>query len=205
MKRLLLFILILMVLLTSCNFSPKEKILYKDKRVLSKIEKTYEKYNGYKCKANIKIISGETESIYLIEETYNKPNKYKLEILKPKESKGIIILNTDDKVFVEHPSINQSISLVTIKSLNKQMLIGGFYENISKASTISTQEINNEEYLTFEFELEEKNKYRDSARIWIEKKNYTPYKLNIFDDSGALQVEITYENFKFIRNLKTKL
>ena len=194
-----------MVLLTSCNFSSKEKILYKDKRVLSKIEKTYEKYNGYKCKANIKIISGETESIYLIEETYNKPNKYKLEILKPKESKGIIILNTDDKVFVEHPSINQSISLITIKSLNKQMLIGGFYENISKSNTISTQEINNEEYLTFEFKLEEKNKYSDSAKIWIEKKNYTPYKLNIFDESGALQVEITYENFKFTKSLKKKI
>lgn len=188
--------------MTSCNFSYNKNITYKDKRVLSKIEKSYEKYKGYKCKANIKIISGGTESMYLIEETYTKPNKYKLEILKPKESKGIIILNTNDKVFVEHPSINQSISLVTIKSLNKQMLIGGFYENISKTRTISSEEIDNEEYLTFEFKLEEKNKYRDSAKIWIKKKNYIPYKLNIFDDNGALQVEITYENFKFTKSLK---
>lgn len=194
-----------MILLTSCNFSYNNKITYKDKRVLSKIEKTYEKYKGYKCRANIKIISGGAESIYLIEETYSKPNKYKLEILKPKESKGIIILNTDDKVFVEHPSINQSISLVTIKSLNKQMLIGGFYENLSKTDKISIQEINNEEYLTFDFKLEEKNKYRDSARIWIRKKSYIPYKLNIFDENGSLQVEITYEDFKFTRSLKKKL
>lgn len=205
LKRLLLLILSTMILLSACNFSYNKKLPYKDKRVLSKIEKTYEKYKGYKCKANIKIISGETESIYLIEETYNKPNKYKLEILKPKESKGIIILNTDDKVFVEHPSINQSISLVTIRSLNKQMLIGGFFENISKVNKIDVQEINNEEYFTFEFKLEEKNRYRDSARIWLRKKGFIPYKLNIFDDSGSLQVEITYENFKFIKNLKTKL
>lgn len=194
-----------MILLTSCNFSYNKKIPYKDKRVLSKIEKTYEKYKGYKCRANIKIISGGKESIYLIEETYSKPSKYKLEILKPKESKGIIILNTNDKVFVEHPSINQSISLVTIKSLNKQMLIGGFFENISKTSNISTQEVNNEEYLIFDFKLEEKNKYRDSAKIWIKKKGYIPHKLNIFDESGSLQVEITYENFKFTRSLKKKL
>jgi len=79
-----------MVLLTSCKFSYNNKLPYKDKRVLSKIEKTYENCNGYKCKANVKIISEETESIYLIEEIYTKPNKYRLEILKPKESKGII-------------------------------------------------------------------------------------------------------------------
>ncbi|MGJ0845071.1 LolA family protein [Tissierella praeacuta] len=205
MKRLLLFILITMVLLTSCKFSYNNKLPYKDKRVLSRIEKTYENCNGYKCKANVKIISEETESIYLIEETYTKPNKYRLEILKPKESKGIIILNTDDKIFVEHPSINQSISLITIKSLNKQMLMGGFYEKLSNANKINTEKINGEEYLTLEFKLEERNKYRDSAKVLIKKKGFTPYRLSIFDESGGLHVEITYENFKFTKGLKKKL
>ncbi len=194
-----------MVLLTSCKFSYNNKLPYKDKRVLSRIEKTYENCNGYKCKANVKIISEETESIYLIEETYTKPNKYRLEILKPKESKGIIILNTDDKIFVEHPSINQSISLITIKSLNKQMLMGGFYEKLSNANKINTEKINGEEYLTFEFKLEERNKYRDSAKVLIKKKGFTPYRLSIFDESGGLHVEITYENFKFTKGLKKKL
>ncbi|WP_143154890.1 LolA family protein [Tissierella praeacuta] len=194
-----------MVLLTSCKFSYNNKLPYKDKRVLSRIEKTYENCNGYKCKANVKIISEETESIYLIEETYTKPNKYRLEILKPKESKGIIILNTDDKIFVEHPSIKQSISLITIKSLNKQMLMGGFYEKLSNANKINTEKINGEEYLTFEFKLEERNKYRDSAKVLIKKKGFTPYRLSIFDESGGLHVEITYENFKFTKRLKKKL
>jgi len=194
-----------MVLLTSCKFSYNNKLPYKDKRVLSRIEKTYENCNGYKCKANVKIISEETESIYLIEETYTKPNKYRLEILKPKESKGIIILNTDDKIFVEHPSIKQSISLITIKSLNKQMLMGGFYEKLSNANKINTEKINGEEYLTFEFKLEERNKYRDSAKVLIKKKGFTPYRLSIFDESGGLHVEITYENFKFTKSLKKKL
>ncbi|WP_313756136.1 hypothetical protein [Tissierella sp.] len=194
-----------MVLLTSCKFSYNNKLPYKDKRVLSKIEKTYENCNGYKCKANVKIISEETESIYLIEEIYTKPNKYRLEILKPKESKGIIILNTDDKIFVEHPSINQSISLITIKSLNKQMLMGGFYEKLSNANKVNTEKINGEEYLTFEFKLEERNKYRDSAKVLIKKKGFTPYRLSIFDESGGLHVEITYENFKFTKSLKKKL
>ncbi len=205
LKRLLLFILGGMILLTSCNWNKKDNsLLSKDKRILSKIERTYEKYKGYKCKANIKILTGDSESTYLIEETYDKPDKYKLEILKPKESKGIIILNTDNKIFVEHPSIEQSISLVTIKSLNKQLLIGGFFENIKEVNKVNYEMIDNEEYLVFDFKLEEKNKHRDTAKIWIKKKGFTPNKLNIFDDSGTLRVEIMYENFKFLRGIKKK-
>lgn len=181
-----------MVLLTSCNWS-------NNRRVISKIERTYEKHKGYKCEANIRIFSGEKESIYLIEETYDKPNKYKLEILSPKESKGIIILNTDDKVFVEHPSIDQSISLVTIKTINSQLLVGDFFEEISKVKLIDTEEINKEDYLVFDFKLKEQNKYRKSARIWIKKKGHTPHKLNIYDEKGSVQVEIAYEEFKFTK------
>lgn len=182
--------LIIILLLTSCTWA-------KDKRIISKIEKTYEKQKGYKCKANIRIISDNSESIYLIEETYSKPNKYKLEVISPKESKGIIILNTDDKIFVEHPSIDQSISLVTIKSINNQLLIKDFFERLSKAKYLTTEKINKVDYLVFEFKLDKKNKYRHSGKIWLKKKGYQPYRLIIYDDSEKIQVEINYENFKF--------
>lgn len=182
----------MMVLLTSCIGS-------RDEKIISKIEKAYDEYKGYKCRANIRIISGEEESTYLIEESYTSSEEYRLEILAPKESKGIIILNTNDKIFIEHPSIEQSISLIAVKSLNKQLVIGDFFEDIYRANLIGTEEIDNTEYLVFEFELEDQNKYRDTAKIWIKRKGFTPYKLNIYDDSDKLIVEITYENFKFTK------
>ena len=195
MKRLLLFILITMILLTSCTWS-------KDTRIISKIEKNYNKYNGYKCQANIRTTTGKNESTYLIEESYEKPNKYKLEIIEPKESKGMIILNMENEISIEHPSIDQSLSIVTVNSLNNQMLIGDFYERINKAKLINRENINGDEYLVFEIKLEEKNKHRNSARVWLKKKGYTPYKLTVLDDSGALKVEIIYKQFKFVRRLK---
>lgn len=195
MKKIILFLLIPMMLLTSCTWS-------KDSRIISQIEKNYGKYKGYKCQANIRTITGEKESTYLIEESYEKPNKYKLEILEPKKSKGIITLNIGNEVSVEHPSIDESISLVTINSLNNQMLIGDFYEKINKSKLINTEEINGDEYLVFEVKLDEKNKHRHSARVWLKKKGYTPYKLSMLDESGALKVEIIYSKFKFIKGLK---
>ncbi|NLV88391.1 MAG: outer membrane lipoprotein-sorting protein [Tissierellia bacterium] len=192
MKRILLLMLIISISLTSCSWS-------RDEKIFSKIEKAYDEYKGYKCRANIRIISGEVESTYLIEETYSSSEEYRLEILEPKESKGIIILNTDDKIFIEHPSIEQSISLVAVKSLNKQLVIGDFFEDIYRASLIGSEEIDNSEYLVFELDLEDQNRYRDTAKIWIKNKSFVPYKLNIYDDSDKLIVEIIYESFKFIK------
>lgn len=197
MKKLLVVILVITFILTSCTWSTDGSFFSKEKRILSKIEKNYDKYKGYKCKADISFVNGDKKSKYTIEEKYIRPDKYKLEILEPKESKGIIILNTEDKIYIEHPSIKQSISLITVKSLNKQMLVGDFFENISKAKMLNNQEIDGEEYLVFEFSLKEKNKYRNSGKIWIKEKKLIPYKLNIFDEQGAIQVEIIYDNFKF--------
>ncbi len=189
----------LALILAACTVSTDKSIFSKEKRILSKIEKNYNKYKGYQCKADIKFFTGDKKSIYTIEEKYIRPDKYKLKILSPRESKGIIMLNTDDKVYIEHPSIDKSISLVTMKSLNKQMLVGDFFENISHATMLKNQIIDKKEYYVFEFSLIEKNKYRDSGRIWVEKRKLIPYKLNIFDKQGSIQVEINYDKFKFTK------
>ena len=192
--------LVIIILLTGCNSKNNQNTLNKDKKLLSKIEKAYENYDGYKCRANIRIISGDTVSEYTIEETYNKANDYRLEILSPNESKGIVILNTDDKIFVEHPSINQSISLVAIRSINNQMLVGDLLNNLQNVESITRDEINGKEHIVFQLNIDEKNKYRDLVKIWIRKKDFVPYKLNVLDHNGLLQMEITYEDFKFLKN-----
>lgn len=199
LKKLLLFVLIIAIITSSCTWSKETNFLSKEKRITSRIEKKYYKYKGYTCKANMKFFSGEKNSKYVIREKYSSPDKYRLQILEPKESKGIIILNTKGKVFIEHPSINQSISLVSIKSLNKQMLIGDFYENMSQAKMLTSERINNKKYLVFEFELKERNKYRSYGKVWIDRKNYTPYKLKVYDENSSVQVEITYDKFRFVK------
>jgi len=138
------------------------------------------------------------ESKYLIEEEYMGPDEYRLEILEPKESRGITIQYREDKIFIEHPSIEQSISLTTIKSLNDQLIIGDFFENISMATYEGTEKIDKTEYLLFSYDLGNKNRYRDSAQVWIKKKAFTPYKLNILDDNDKLIIEIIYDDFEFI-------
>lgn len=186
-------------LLTACSFSDDKDITYKETKIISRISKGYDKYQGYECRANIKINSDDMETNYLIDEKYDKPGSYKMEILKPKESQGIIILNTNDKIFVEHPSINQHISLLSIKSLNKQLIIGEFFENLDNIDKFELETIDEIEYYVFTFELTEKNKYREFAKVWVTKKNHIPFRMQIMDENNSQQIEITYEKFKFIK------
>ena len=197
LKRIIIFTLIILLLLPSCSWS-------KEKRIIENIEKTYKKYEGYICLAEINMKINEVESKYLIEEEYISAAEYKLEILEPKESRGITIQYTDDKIFIEHPSIEQSISMAAIKSLNDQLTIGDFFENISNATLKGTEKIDSIEYLIFNYDLPNKNKYKDSAKVWIKKKGFTPYKLNILDDNDKLIIEIIYDDFKFLEKDKNK-
>ena len=79
------------------------------------------------------------------------------------------------------------------------MLIGDFYENMSQAKMLNSEKIDNKKYLVFEFDLKDTNKYRSYGRIWIDNRNYTPYKLNVYDEKGSIQVEITYDKFRFVK------
>lgn len=197
MKRIIIFTLVILLLLPSCSWS-------KEKRIIENIEKTYKKYEGYTCLSEINMEINEVESKYLVEEEYISPVEYKLEILEPKESRGITIQYIEDKIFIEHPSIEQSISMAAIKSLNNQLTIGDFFENISKAILESTEKIDNVEYYKFNYGLPNKNRYKNSAKVWIKKKGFAPYKLNILDDNDKLIIEIIYDDFKFIEKDKNK-
>ena len=192
MKKLLLLLLLSMFLLTSCNQVSEDKIF-------DELGKSIENYDGYNCISNFKITMDGKESIYIIDESYSKPDKYSLEILKPEESKGCIITYEGNKVFLKNPSIEQSISIKPAKELNRELFIGGFFEKVSSAKYLGIDVIDEKEYYTFEIDINEKNKYTNMQKVWLNKKDFTPHKLNILDENGELRVEVIYENFKFTK------
>lgn len=199
MKKLLVLICLTIIIILLFFYLKQGDLINNEKKILGKIEKKYGQYQGYLCQTSMVLYSGEEDSKYLLEEKYNSPNNYEFKIIEPEESEGITIINTKDKVFIEHPSIDKSISFSSIQSLNNQMLLGLFYENISQARLLGEEEVNRKRYLIFELELEEKNKYRNAVEIWIDKRDYIPYEMYIYNMEGVREVKITYHQFKFTK------
>ena len=125
-------------------------------------------------------------------------NSYKLEILEPPESQGMTIERFEEKIVIDHKAINQSITMDSNNSLENQPYFGEFFTNASKSHFNQREKMEGEKYLIFDYELKIKNKYFNSAKIWINEKTFFPYKLNIYDDNDKIVVEILYEDFIYL-------
>ncbi len=193
MRRLLLSIIVFTLILTSCSFNSED-------RILDKLEKHLDKYTGYKTELQMKTIMDDKENIYRMKESYTLGGKYRLEIIEPSESNGIIIEYDGDKIYIQHATIKESIELNSIKKFDQGLLIGRFLRKRDNIDYIEEKEIDNEKYYVFYNDVDEKNKYNTKQVIYLRKKDFKPYMLNILDSNNEPRVIIKYDNFEFTKD-----
>jgi outer membrane lipoprotein-sorting protein len=193
LRRLLLSIIVFTLILTSCSFNSED-------RILDKLEKHLDKYTGYKTELQMKTIMDDKENIYRMKESYTLGGKYRLEIIEPSESNGIIIEYDGDKIYIQHATIKESIELNSIKKFDQGLLIGRFLRKRDNIDYIEEKEIDNEKYYVFYNDVDEKNKYNTKQVIYLRKKDFKPYMLNILDSNNEPRVIIKYDNFEFTKD-----
>lgn len=196
MKRrflVIIFSIFLVLIFTSCTRSEND-------RLQRKIEKAFDKFEGYETETEINITMGESKSYYKTKEKYSINEDYKIEILEPKESKGITIEYIDDDIVINHISISQSVTLKNLKTFDKGYLIGEFFQNLSEIKSIKEEVIDNKELYVLQFKVINENKYNKEQIIYLDKKDFTPYMLNILDEDKVPRVIVKYKKFKYIKN-----
>ncbi|WFA09121.1 hypothetical protein [Tissierella sp. Yu-01] len=196
MKKLLLSIIIILISVTilSCNFHSED-------RILKKLEKHLDKYTGYNTELQMKTLMDNKEEEYKMKESYTLGGKYRLEIIEPSDSQGIIIQYDGDKIYIQHATIKESIEINSIKKFDQGLLIGKFFRDRDRdnVKSIDEQEIDGEKYYVFHNKVEDKNKYNREQIIWLKKKDFKPYMLNILDANNEPRVIIKYKNFDFTK------
>lgn len=194
MKRLLLSITIILISvnIVSCNFHSED-------RILKKLEKHLDKYTGYNTELQLKTIMDNNEEVYKMKESFTLGGKYRLEIIEPSDSHGIIIEYDGDKIYIQHATIKESIEINSIKKFDQGLLIGKFLRDRDNVKSIDEQEIDGEKYYVFHNKVEDKNKYNKEQIIWLKKKDFKPYMLNILDANNEPRVIIRYKDFDFIK------
>ncbi|MBC8589737.1 hypothetical protein [Wansuia hejianensis] len=191
MKRILLLILTCFVFLTGC--------MQDNTRIINKIKNNYDKSIGYETEAEISINTDSKESQYRVKEKHIKGDKSKLEFIKPNTSKGITIEYEKDKIFLNHASIKQSISLRTIKKLDKGILLEEFFEDMQSIRGINKEKIGNREYYVINYTSKSRNKYNKEKIIYLEKRALKPYMMKVIDKNNNTRATIRYKKFKYIK------
>lgn len=194
MKRFLLFLMIILLFTVSCTID-------KEARIIKKLEKRLEDYNGYKTTTQIKIITDNKKSLYTIDESYIGED-INLKIMEPEISSGITIKYENNNIFLENSSISQSISLKAIKSLNKDLIVGELYRNINIMNSIEEENVEGINCYKIKCKLKEKNKYNSRKIIYLKKKDFSPLLMKILDQEDKERVIIKYKNFNFLKNEK---
>ncbi len=190
-KFLLITITLLSILLLSCTLD--------DADIIENIDKKFNENIGYEARFEMTIFNDSKETIYKMREKYVHHDIISLEILEPSESSGITIEYKDDKIFLNHATIRQSITLKTVKDFDKGILLISFFENLDAVNSIDRQEFDGEDYYIIEYSSDEENRYNNRRYIFLDKKKLEPYKMEIMDEDGNTRVSITYEEFNYKR------
>lgn len=186
------FLLFILSLLISCKEPTDEEVFYE-------IQKSFNQMDSYSCISNITVYGNKSSKTYKEKHIFKRPNKYIIEVIEPEESKGCLTVYNGQQAWLYHPGIDQSIVIKDFKeSPEENMFLGYFLKNIvtTEDVKIKSETIDNDEFLVVTIQLPGNNKYRYMEELWINKRNFIPYKLVVYDNKGNIQVEAIYSQFK---------
>lgn len=190
MRKIVLTIFLLSIILAGCSFS--------EERTVKKIEKQFNKCEGYESLLDIEVIMDRNKSLYKMKEKHKKDGKTIVKIIYPDKNDEIILEYLEDKIIINNTIIEQSITLNDFKDLNKGFLVKDIVTDLKKLKFIEEKKIDDKKYFAFDYPIEDKNKYNHKKIILFDKKELIPFSLEILDSEGVTRTNIFYNNFKFL-------
>lgn len=191
---LLLFLIIILIFTYGCS-SPIEK----EEDVFYEAQKYFNKMETYRCIADVRVKGNKDTESYKSKHVFKKPDKYVIEFLEPSENQGNIVLFDGKQAWLYNKQINESFILKDFEQkADRNLFVGHFLKNVltNEEVKMNFDEIDGKKYLVLETEIPGNNKYRNKEKIWIDRDNYQPHKLNVLDINGEVSIEVTYTEFK---------
>ena len=166
-----------------------------------KIEKNILDINSYELTANITIESNKNTNVYEIKESCVKDNNvFKQEILEPENIRGISFTYDGTNLKIENTNLNlnkiyENYSYIGENTITLMSFINDYME--SNESNISETE--NE--IIMETKMKNGTKYISYKKLYVNKSNGNPIKLEIQDVTQKTSIYILYNEVK-INNLQ---
>lgn len=190
--RLLIFLALILTFTYGCSKPSEKDAFYEAQKFFNNME-------TYRCIADVRVRGNKDFESYKLKHVFKKPDKYVIEILEPLENKGNIALYDGKQAWLYNKEIDESFIIKDFEqSLDKSLFVGFFLRSILTSENIgmSFENTDGEKHLVLEVEIPGNNKYRSKERLWVNTKNYYPYKLTVLDKDGEISVEVIYSEFK---------
>lgn len=156
--------------------------------------------SSYEAQIEVEVKSNKNYNKYIMNQKYAEPNIYKQEILEPSNIKNLIITYDGKNLKIENSKINLNELYENYNCITENFLyITSFVENYKKDNNSICIEENNQ--IIMEANNNINNKYATYKKLYINKEDGKPIKMEILDINKNIIVNIKYNEIK-INNVK---
>lgn len=152
------------------------------------------KIKSYELIAEINIKSNKNENGYTIKQTYINPDFSSQEVIKPENIKGIKIVREKNQLKIENTSLNLTKIFQEYQYMSENILDLSTFIEESKRMEVKQEENEKEKILELDFKND--NPYISKKKLYIDKNNHNPIKMEIEDNNQNVKIHILYTEVK---------
>jgi outer membrane lipoprotein-sorting protein len=190
MKWVAAIVVCVSILIAGCGTKNAETVVKDLDKVLGGME-------SYQGKGTMTLHTGAQPLEYQVEVWYKKPQYYRIALTNAKKDITQIVLRNDDGVFVLTPKLNKSFRFQSDWPQNQGQVY--LYQTLVQSILLdnSRQFAADENAFVFDVMANYQNGSLARQKIWLNKDDYAPQKVEVSDSSANVMVEVKFDSFKF--------
>ncbi|NBD24379.1 outer membrane lipoprotein-sorting protein [Paenibacillus glycinis] len=165
--------------------------------VVKDLDKTLSGLDSYTGKGTMTLFTGQQPLEYQVEVSYQKPSYYRIALTNAKKDITQIVLRNDEGVFVLTPRLNKVFRFQSDWPANQGQVY--LYQTLVQSILLDNSRqfaVDNDAYV-FDVMANYQNGSLARQKIWLNKSDYAPNKVEVSDANNAVMVSVKFDSFKF--------
>ncbi len=165
--------------------------------VVQDVDRVVTDLKSYEGAGTMTLHAGEKQQAYDVEVWYQNPHFYRIALHNSEKDITQIVLRNDEGVFVLTPHLKKSFRFQSDWPDNQGQVY--LYQTLAKSivADADRQFANEEKAYVFDVAANYQNSSLVRQKIWLNKDDYAPKKVEIADGNGNLMVDVVFSSFTF--------
>jgi len=165
--------------------------------VVKDLDQTVNKMESYHGTGTMTLHTGQQPLEYQVDVSYQKPQYYRIELTNAKKDITQIVLRNDEGVFVLTPRLNKVFRFQSDWPANQGQVY--LYQTLVSSILLdnSRQFAVDKDNYVFDVMANYQNGSLARQKIWLNKSDYAPSKVEVSDTNAAVMVEVKFNKFEF--------
>ena len=193
MKKIFIFLIAIVFLVTGCKGNTQEKIL---KDLTKKVEGS----KGYEIEGELELVNNEDVYTYDVVVSYKKDNFYKVSLVNKSNNKEQIILRNNDGVYVVTPSLNKSFKFQSDWPNNNSQiyLLQSIVKDLNNDKTKTVEKV--DDYYVYTSNVDYPNNDNLQTQKVYMDKSANLKQVEVVDKNDIVMMKLTYKNIDLNAN-----